>query len=127
MRKRIYLLLSLIATLWVCGCHSSLYQNHTQLNFLETHQGQFSGSLSIFNQDSAVQTLPMRFKIENSPNKNIRENPNAFDINGYVTTRPIKAGAQIFVDYGYNYWRNKTPNFTHATADDIAEAFSELD
>lgn len=70
--------------------------------------------------------LPMRFKIDNSPNKVIRENSHAFDINGYVTTRPIKAGAQIFVDYGYNYWRNKTPDFTHATPQEIADVFSKL-
>ena len=70
--------------------------------------------------------LPMRFKVADNPNKQLSNDPNSFDVNGYVTTRPVKSGEQIFVDYGYNYWRNKTADFTDAAPEDIAQALHKI-
>ncbi|MEM6603060.1 MAG: SET domain-containing protein-lysine N-methyltransferase [Pseudomonadota bacterium] len=70
--------------------------------------------------------LPICLKTDNNPNPDIRDNPDMFDISGYVTTRPVKKGEQLYVDYGYNYWRNKNNNFTKASDSDIDAEYLRL-
>lgn len=68
--------------------------------------------------------LPIDFKTDNNPDDDIRNTPNMFDISGYITTRNICAGEQLFVDYGYDYWQNK--NRSDVTLNEIDAVYLAL-
>ncbi len=75
-------------------------------------------------------TLPLDFKTDNNPDDIIRNSADMFDMSGYVTIRPVKAGEQLLVDYGYDYWHNQhhhclmgNNHFTKATSQEIDEAY----
>jgi hypothetical protein len=69
-------------------------------------------------------TLPLDFKTDNNPDLQIRNSENMFDISGYVTIRNVQAGEQLFVDYGYEYWKNKHP--IQASCQEIDDAYMAL-
>jgi hypothetical protein len=75
-------------------------------------------------------TLPLDFKTLNNPDDEIRNSVDMFDMSGYVTIKPVKAGTQLLVDYGYDYWHNhclaKSNHFTQATLEEINDAYSLL-
>lgn len=70
--------------------------------------------------------VPVCFKTNNNPDPQIRDNPDLFDINGYVSIREIKIDEQFYVDYGYEYWKDKNTNFTSATEDEIMQVYDGL-
>lgn len=81
-------------------------------------------------------TLPLDLKTDNNPENDIRSNPNIYDISGYVTIRNVRAGEQLLVDYGYDYWYNRSQKWINqnpaahnnvtATPQDIDAVFMQL-
>jgi len=71
-------------------------------------------------------TVSVSLKTKDNPNNDIRSNAKTFDISGYVTIQPVKAGEQLYVDYGYQYWQHKNVNFIQPSSYDIKEAIAKL-
>ncbi|MFT6083255.1 MAG: hypothetical protein ACJA1M_000132 [Alphaproteobacteria bacterium] len=49
-----------------------------------------------------------------------------FDLVSFVTNRDIKKGEQLLVDYGMNYWKKKTADFTKDSLEDIQVSLKNL-
>jgi hypothetical protein len=78
-------------------------------------------------------TASVSFKTDNNPVIDIRDSDTMYDINGYVAIKDIQAGEQLFVDYGYDYWKNRhcysfsnKNDFTYATSQEIDDIYFAL-
>ncbi len=79
---------------------------------------------------STQNTASVSFKTDNNPVTHIRESADIYDINGYIIVKDVLAGEQLFVDYGYDYWKNRDcyslsskKSFTHATSQEIDDIY----
>ncbi|MEM6602465.1 MAG: SET domain-containing protein-lysine N-methyltransferase [Pseudomonadota bacterium] len=54
-----------------------------------------------------------------------KNNPDNMDLVGYLTTEKVKKNAQLYIDYGRQYWRNKAENYLECTLDELADAIDD--
>lgn len=59
-----------------------------------------------------------------NPDKNYQEKKDAFDLVAYVTTKNVKKGEQLLVDYGFKYWQNRLTTTIEATKEEITKAIN---
>jgi hypothetical protein len=109
----------------------SAYRGGNRISLINSATDYSGTAQEIAHQLFYVQnTLPLDFKTDNNPDDIIRNSANMFDMSGYVTIRPVKAGEQLLVDYGYDYWHNQhqhcfmgNNDFTKATSQEIDDAY----
>lgn len=62
-----------------------------------------------------------------NPDKDYQADIKAYDLITYVTTRDIKKGEQLFVDYGISYWQNRIKTTIDATQQDVVDAIKKYE